>query len=101
MPNLHAVATQRRRQLFRTVNDRIRAVVRELSGLGAVDRPIEFLCECGAAECRATVALTIAEYDLAASTPGRLLFALEHRGMLDGHDVVAEHRRYAVAAPAS
>jgi hypothetical protein len=84
-----------RERLVRAVNNWIR-----LQGkLQAVEEPVEFLCECGGADCYLTLELTVAEYDDLPAMPDRLLLAREHLGPLDGHYVFGEQEHYVVLAP--
>ena len=59
--------------LFREVNKRIR----EVSAGGELDWRVEFLCECGRADCIATFKLTPAQFDGLLSDDGRFLIARE------------------------
>ncbi|MBD0348698.1 MAG: hypothetical protein ICV59_06065 [Thermoleophilia bacterium] len=70
----------RNEAVFRTLNERIRAVVDELSLAGIVDeREVsEYLCECAAADCLERIMLTPAEYELARATPIRFVIAPGH-----------------------
>lgn len=53
----------------RFVNDEIAAAARKFDG---GDRTVfEFMCECGDLDCRALIALTLAEYDV--SAPGAVV----------------------------
>jgi hypothetical protein len=78
----------RNEALFREVNER----VKEVSADPATDR-IEFLCECGNADCTASISLGLGEYEELRADP--LLF-----GVKPGHDmpevevVVAEDERF-------
>jgi hypothetical protein len=65
----------RNQQVLREVNRRVRQVGERFSGRGAMD----FLCECGEADCLETVALTVAEFDLIAARRAEVLTALSHR----------------------
>jgi len=49
-----------RAELLREVNDRIRELG---DGVDFTDTGIEFICECGARDCMAKVALPTDEYD--------------------------------------
>jgi hypothetical protein len=63
--------------LFRDVNER----VKEIDEAHALPRGDvwEFLCECGNADCIAPVALTLAEYERARSSPVQFI-------LLPGHE---------------
>ena len=80
----------RNEALFREVNER----VEEISEGASLDM-IEFVCECGDAECTMTVSLTQSEYEQIRADP--LLFAI-----MPGHvipeieDVVSEGERFQV-----
>jgi hypothetical protein len=78
---------------FREINERLEADLRRLPVDGD---PVEFVCECGHADCTASVRLTIDEYERVRQDP--VTFA-----MLPGHeiedveDVLFANERYAVA----
>lgn len=65
---------EKRRELMRVVNDRIREVSVDF---GSEDGA--FLCECGAEDCTETVLLTIREYDVLRAAPGSIVAARRHR----------------------
>jgi hypothetical protein len=80
----------RNEALFREVNER----VEEISGRAGLDT-IDFICECGDADCTTAISLTQQEYEQVRDDP--VLFAV-----LPGHvipeveDVVAESDRFQV-----
>jgi hypothetical protein len=78
--------------LFREVNTRIR----EVSGSLWADGRSEYLCECEREDCTATVVMTPDEFDGLSGTRDRLALALEHKGSLGRHRVVAEHDGFLV-----
>lgn len=66
-----------RRSVLVEVNAHIRVAAERLAQASSVSSVWEFMCECGAADCRAYVRLTLAQYDA---------FALHDRRILaDGH----------------
>jgi hypothetical protein len=80
----------RNEALFREVNER----VEEISGGGALDR-IDFICECGDAECTEPVSLAAPEYEEIRADP--VLFAvLPGHAIPEVEDVVAEGDRFQV-----
>ena len=80
----------RNEALFREVNER----VEEISERGALDR-IDFICECGDAECTEPISLTASEYEEIRSDP--VLFAiLPGHAIAEVEEVVAEGDRFQV-----
>ena len=78
----------RNEALFREVNER----VREVSDDGPSER-IEFLCECGDAECTESISLTLMEYERLRDDP--LLFGIKGgHAIPDVEDVVGENERF-------
>ncbi len=75
--------------LFREVNRRIREVSDGLDGR------VEFLCECGRADCTASVEVRPAQFDDLLSDDCRFLIARECQS-LNGQAVVAEYGDYLV-----
>jgi len=66
----------RNEALFRQVNER----VKEVSGaFGSVDPgPVDFVCECGNADCTEPVSLTLAEYEQVRSVATRFFVVPDH-----------------------
>jgi hypothetical protein len=62
--------------LFREVNERVKAID-EAHALSR-DDIWEFLCECGSAECTQPIALTLAEYERARSSPIQFILVPGH-----------------------
>ena len=60
------------------------------------ERLIEYRCECGAAECDVTVAMTFSERDAVDHVDDRWAIAPEH--LLAGDELVQQHERYWVVA---
>jgi hypothetical protein len=80
----------RNEALFREVNER----VEEISDGAGLD-VIEFICECGDAECTDPVSLTHAEYEQLRSDP--LLFAVVPGHVIpEVEDVVSDGERFHV-----
>jgi hypothetical protein len=79
----------RNEALFRSVNER----VRELAGAVVSEaNPLAFVCECGAADCAASVELTIREYESVRADSAQFF-------VVSGHEVpevehVVEHRKH-------
>jgi hypothetical protein len=80
---------RRDQPLFREVNRRIREVSDGLEGR------VEFLCECGLADCTAVVEATPTQFDDLLSDEGRFLIARECQSS-NAHPAVAEHGDYLV-----
>jgi hypothetical protein len=80
----------RNEALFREVNERVQDVS-EGSGLDEVD----FLCECGNADCTESVALSRSEYEQVRSDPLRFAIAPGH-AIEDVEDVVSQNDRFHV-----
>ena len=76
---------------FREINERLRA---DLRALPDDDEPVDFVCECGRADCSEFVRLTVREYE--AVRAGSLDFAVRpgHQAP-DVEDVVDINERYA------
>ncbi len=74
--------------LFREVNERIREITTWDSG-------VEFLCECGDAECTQPIVMTLDEYEAVRSRPTRFLIVAGHEAA-DVERVVEENDRFAV-----
>jgi hypothetical protein len=85
----HRNGDRRNQLLFREVNKRIREVS---DGLHV---RVEFLCECGHADCTATVEAMAAQFDELLSDDGRFLIAREHQS-LNGQPVIADYGDYLV-----
>jgi hypothetical protein len=83
-------------RLYREVNMRIREVAGTFSG----DGPVEFICECGRRDCRATIALTESQWDSLVSEGDSVFLTTAHRAAADGGRVIAENAQYVLAVPA-
>ncbi|HEX5468261.1 MAG TPA: hypothetical protein VFW80_04345 [Gaiellaceae bacterium] len=79
----------RNEALFREVNERIN----EFPPDGSPEEPIEFLCECGDAECTATIVLTGPEYERVRATPTDFA-VLEGHEAPDVEGVIASNDRF-------
>jgi hypothetical protein len=78
----------RNEALFREVNERVREVS-ERAPMGQID----FLCECGDAECTESISLTLEEYERLRSDP--LVFGIKRSHAIpDVEDVVGETERF-------
>jgi hypothetical protein len=60
------------------------------------ERLIDYRCECGAADCKATVSMTFSERDSVDHVPDRWAIASGHNA--DGDEVIERHERYWVVA---
>ena len=77
---------------FREINDRLESDARSLLGDGET---IEFVCECGRADCALTVPLTLPEYrDV--RVDDRLFAILPGHEIPDTEDVVDRNERFLV-----
>ncbi len=92
------MADARRRRIaenesrFREINDRLRDSLRSLP---VDDEPVDFICECGHADCTETVRLQLDEYERVRQDP--LLFALLPGHQIeDAEDVLSANERYLV-----
>lgn len=82
----------RNEALFRSVNER----VRELAGsppTATAPETVPFVCECGIADCAATVQLTIAEYEHVRADPAQFVVTPGHE-IPEVEDIVEQHERY-------
>ena len=80
----------RNEALFREVNER----VDEVSATATLDS-IDFICECGNADCTEAIALTPSEYERVRADP--LLFAVvPGHEIPDVEEVVSESKRFYV-----
>jgi hypothetical protein len=94
----------RNEALFRNVNER----VRELANAFAADEPdrVAFVCECGSADCAASVELTIREYEHVRAESAQFMVVPGHEipeveGVVEHHehyDVVRKHAHEAQIA---
>ena len=62
---------------FRAINDRLE---RDLRGVGAAEGSIEFVCECGYADCRATITMDRAAYEAVRTVS-------THFALVSGHEI--------------
>ena len=78
---------------FREINERLEADLRRLPVDGD---PVEFVCECGHADCTASVLLTVDEYEQVRQDPTTFAMLPGH-DIEDVEDVILRHERYVVA----
>jgi len=90
----HRNQDRRNQLLFREVNERIR----EVSDGWGTDGAVEFLCECGRADCTATFALTDAQFDGLLGNEDRFVLASEHRSKANCHRILAEYDGFLLVA---
>jgi hypothetical protein len=94
--------------LFRGVNEKVREVKGQL-GAEESDAYVEFICECGRADCVEQVPLTRAEYERVRSSPVQFVLTPGHEiddveGVVDRNDryvVVEKHPEEATVARAT
>ena len=84
----------RNEALFRSVNERVRELVTSAGARGA-DPTASFVCECGNADCTATVELTVSEYEQVRSNPTHFFIVPGHE-IPEVEEVVERHDRYDV-----
>src|SRR2546423_820172 len=77
---------------FRAVNERVE---RRRLEAGGGEEPIEFVCECGDADCAEPIRLTVAEYEWLRSDPERFAVVPGHEKDLEG-EVVRDEGRFRV-----
>jgi hypothetical protein len=78
----------RNEALFREVNERVSQVTEP-----APSEQVEFLCECGDAECTESISLTLAEYERLRADP--LVFGVKGgHAILDVEEVIGENERF-------
>jgi hypothetical protein len=82
--------------LHREVNRRIR----EISDSFGREGSVQFLCECGREDCRATVELTEADLDGLLGDDHRVVVAAQHRSSVDGARLVVDEQTFLVFAVA-
>ena len=83
----------RNEALFRNVNERVRELAEGFSGLEPA--LIEFVCECGSADCTESLGLTLEVYERVRSDPTHFVIVPGHE--IPGvEDVVELHERYHV-----
>jgi hypothetical protein len=59
------------------VNERVRALTGTFTSTSDPE-PVAFVCECGRADCAASIELTIAEYERVRSDPAQFVIASGH-----------------------
>ena len=80
--------------LYREANERVAEVVEQFPE-GEAQSRVEFICECGAADCREPITATLAEYEAIRAEP-------THFAVLPGHElpeierIVERHSAYLV-----
>ncbi len=77
---------------FREINERMRE---SLTGVVTGDDVLDFVCECGHAECTAAVGLTLPEYEGVRGNARRFAILAGHE-LPDVETVVARTERYTV-----
>jgi hypothetical protein len=83
--------------VFREVNERIRELSERLRSDAPTDL-VSFVCECSAADCHATVELTLVEYDRVRSEPAQFVAAVDHLWHPNSDREVLRTSRYVVLA---
>ena len=84
----------RNEALYREVNERIAELAEEFSE-GEVRNPVSFVCECDAADCAASIELTLAEYEAIRAEPTRFVVVPGHERP-EIESVVERHAAYLV-----
>jgi hypothetical protein len=83
----------RNEALFRSVNERVRELVTTIGERS--EAVASFVCECGTADCTATVELTVAEYERVRADPTHFFVVAGHESA-GVEEVVERHDRYDV-----
>jgi hypothetical protein len=84
----------RNEALFRSVNERVRELV-TTAGARDQDPAASFVCECGRADCAATLELTVAQYEHVRADPTHFFVVSGHETP-EVEEVVERHDRYDV-----
>jgi hypothetical protein len=86
-----AIHSQKTRQLFRAVNERIEAVSQ---GVSAGYSWMEFLCECDRPDCREHVNVTRSEYEPAHAVPNHFIVLPDPQDPRIEHVVAVANERF-------
>ena len=81
--------------LFREVNERVAEVAMNFVEVETRSDPVEFTCECGRADCREPLAMTVVEYEGVRARPTRFAVVPGHE-QLEIETVVKRHPTYLV-----
>ena len=84
----------RNETLFRSVNERVRELTATFTSDSEPD-PIAFVCECGRADCAATIPMTLREYEEIRANPATFAVVKGHESP-EVEDVVARREAYFV-----
>lgn len=84
----------RNEALFRSVNERVRELAGAVTTV-ATPETVPFVCECGSADCAATVELTIGEYEHVRADPAQFVIVPGHE-IPEVEGVVEQHEHYHV-----
>jgi hypothetical protein len=84
----------RNEALFRSVNERVRELA-TTAGTRDRDPVASFVCECGSADCTATVELTVAQYEHVRADPTHFVVVSGHETP-EVEEVVERYERYHV-----
>jgi hypothetical protein len=91
-PDERAERIVRNEALFRSVNERVKAINEAFS---VVLEQTDFVCECGIRDCTQTIRLTLAEYEQVRADSSHFAIAPGHE-VPDVEDVIRRNERYAV-----
>jgi hypothetical protein len=81
--------------LFREVNERVAEVAMNFIEVETRSDPVEFTCECGRADCREPLAMTVVEYEAVRALPTRFAVVPGHE-QPEIETVVERHPAYLV-----
>jgi hypothetical protein len=81
--------------LFRSVNDEVGRMTALAIAVTEKDERMEAVCECGSADCTATILTTLDEYEAVRRDPALFMLLPGHESP-DVEDVVSVNRRFAV-----
>jgi hypothetical protein len=84
----------RNEALFRSVNERVRELVTN-AGSRERDPVASFVCECGSADCTATIEMTVPEYENVRADPTHFVVVSGHE-IPEVEEVVERHEHYDV-----
>jgi hypothetical protein len=76
--------------IFREVNERVSEVVRQFLEAETREESVDFICECGGAQCTEPIAMTLAEYEVVRAAPTRFAVVPQHE--LPDIETVVERR---------
>ena len=79
--------------VFRLLNERTLEVLAEMGTVDDRPRPLEIICECGSASCKAMLAVSMEDYERARTDP-RWFLVLPGHELPDVESVIVERSEY-------